>query len=527
MRSARLVLPLALLSACLDPAQPRRGAALTLRAIESETGELDAVGRVTTLRVRFDRAIRAPAPDDLILVRGAPSATLQSDLENLPLSSSTQTRRLPASARVHPDDPESLMVESLSPLAPDTEIGLMLSTRLRGADDARLEAPAHERLRVAPVTRCGALATLDLPGPVGPSPGSLPLRFDRGVRAEGAPLSLVDPLGAQVASASRLGCFDPQGFARCAWITPLSPLSEPSYFVRLGALRSRNDTRCEAAALRLEVTRERPPRARFATPLPCADDERSFSGICARVGAHEITLRAATTRPALLRARAAPEDQGEPRETLGPPGTAHSLRIEHLSALTRHALTLWAIDGRGEPEYLPLGAVETLAAQGDLRITEVLARPRGQSAQEFVEVENVGETRANLRGWSLASGTGASAIGGDLTLAPGARALIVGEGFDPRGSPREGDPAALPGATVVTLRGSIASRGLRDDGATLSLRDPAGTVVSVFPGADPARPPRAGVSLVRAAWDLDEGDAHAWSYDAEDGSTPGGANRAR
>lgn len=522
-----LPLVFALCASCLDPSAPRASSALTLRAVEPSTGDLLALGRVASLRLRFDRAVRAPGPDDVVLLRGAASDATLSDLERLPLSASAQARRLEVRVTRDEGDDELLRVEALRPASPDSELSLLVSTRLRGVDGAPLDAPHRERLRVAGIVRCGALATLDLPGEVAPAPGALPVRFDRGVRGDAPPLALLGADGAALPSTSTLGCFDPQGFARCAWITPRVALPAGDYALRLAPLLARNDVRCEAAPLRLAVRDEATPPAEFVTPLPCADDELSAAGVCARVGATEVVLRAATRRPAIVRARASPEDQSDPREAVGAPGSAHALRITGLRPLSRYALTLWALDARGAPAYLPLGAVETLVSQGDLRITEVLARPRGASAQEFVEVENAGDATVALRGWSLAAGSGASSFDTDLALPPGGRALVVGAGFDVRGSPREGDPAALPGAVVVRVRGSLASRGLRDDGAELALRDPRGVTASVFPGGDPARPPREGVSIVRAAWDLDEDDANAWSYDAEGDSTPGGPNRPR
>lgn len=522
-----LPLVFTLCASCLDPSAPRASSALTLRAVEGSTGDLLALGRVPSLRLRFDRAVRAPGPDDVVLLRGAASDSVQSDLERLPLSASTQARRLEVRVTRDADDPELVRVEALRPAGPDSELALLVSTRLRGADGAPLDAPQRERLRVAGIVRCGALATLDLPNDASPAPGAIPLRFDRGVRGDVPPLALLGDDGAALPSTSTLGCFDPQGFARCAWVTPRIPLPAGDYALRLAPLLARNGVRCEAAPLRLAVRDEEVPPAEFVTPLPCADDELSVAGVCARSGASDVVLRAATRGTTIVRARASPEDQSDPREVVGTPGRSHALRITGLRPLTRYALTLWALDARGAPAYLPLGAIETLVSQGDLRITEVLARPRGASAQEFVELENAGDAAVALRGWSLAAGGSASSFDTDVTLPPGGRALVVGASFDVRGAPREGDPAALPGATVVRLRGSIASRGLRDDGAELSLRDPRGATVSVFPGGDPARPPRQGVSIVRAAWDLDEDDANAWSYDAEGDSTPGGPNRAR
>jgi hypothetical protein len=414
----------------------------------------------------------------------------------------------------------------MAALPPDTDLTLLLSTRLRALRGAALDRPTRTDLRVASVARCGALGTLAVDEEITARPGALPLRLDRGVRSEGAPFTLRDPLGAVVPARASLDCFDDEGYARCAWLTPLGPLTPGAHTLQLGELRARNGARCEAAPQSVEVTPgPAAPLPTFATPLPCADEERPIGGVCVQARPTELVVRAATTADAALRVRVAPDDQGDPREAVGPLGTQHAVRVRGLRPFTRYALSLWAAHGRGEPAYLPLGALETPATQGDLRITEVLARPAGSAAQEFVEVENPGPDPVALRGWSLSTGGASAVLDTDAVLAPGARAVVAGASFDLRGSPREGDPAVGVGAAVVLMRGSVAGRGLRDDGADLALRDPQGHTVSVFPGASPVRPPRAGVSLVRAAWDLDDDDPHAWAYDAGGGSTPGSANR--
>ena len=76
--------------------------------------------------------------------------------------------------------------------------------------------------------------------------------------------------GAALPSTSTLGCFDTQGFARCAWITPRVTLPAGDYALRLAPLLARNDVRCEAAPLRLAVRGEEVTPARFVTPLPYA-----------------------------------------------------------------------------------------------------------------------------------------------------------------------------------------------------------------------------------------------------------------
>jgi Lamin Tail Domain len=522
-----VVAAIALSLGCLEPPAPRRGpSSFEVMRVEAVSGELRALGRVPSLRVRFDDALAPPHEDDLLLLRGLGSDAVTGDLENLPLSSSTLARRLAVRVGVDPTDPAVLRVEGMAALPPDSDLTLLLSTRLRALRGAALDRPTRTDLRVASVARCGALGTLAVADAITARPGALPLRLDRGVRSEGAPFFLRDPLGAVVPARASLDCFDDEGYARCAWLTPLAPLVPGAHTLQLGELRARNGARCEAAPQSVEVTPgPAAPLPTFATPLPCADEERPIGGVCVQARPTELVVRAATTADAALRVRVAPDDQGDPREAVGPLGTQHAVRVRGLRPFTRYALSLWAAHGAGEAAYLPLGALETPATQGDLRITEVLARPAGSAAQEFVEVENPGPDPVSLRGWSLSTGGASAALDTDAVLAPGARAVVAGASFDLRGSPREGDPAVGVGAVVVLMRGSVAGRGLRDDGADLALRDPQGHTVSVFPGASPVRPPRAGASLVRAAWDLDDDDPHAWAYDVGGGSTPGSANR--
>lgn len=519
MRAHHLLLALAL--SCLDPAQPR-ALPTPLRLVGIDPPDARP-GRAPSLRVRFDRPVSPPDPDDLALFEGAPTPSLLSDLAHPPLSAGAAARRVPTAVARDPEDPSALRVEATRAVLPETALALLVSTRIRGVDGGALEEGAALALRVPPAERCGALATLSLPGAAGGAPGSIALRFDRGVRGEGAPASLVDARGARVPADARLDCLDDDGFARCAWITPRAALDDGRYRVTLGRLLARNAVAAEAVPLAFEVGASvaRPPA--FAAPPPCAPDERAVASLCARVSDREIVLRVATEPAAFVRARATPGDQGDPRETVSVSGTVHTLRLGPLRHLTRYAISLWAMDGRGAAEYRPIGAFDTLAPQGVVRIGEVLARPH-RATQEFVELRNEGAEAVSLAGWSLSSGAARSALGDDARIPAGGRAVVVGAGFDLRGAGE--DPPVAGGATVIALRGAIGGRGLRDAGADLVLRDPAGAAVSVFPGASPARPPREGVSLVRVATDLDDEDPAGWTYDAGGGATPGGPDRA-
>ena len=513
------VLPFALLSSCLDYAPPRAPPP-PLRALTEEA--VPVVGRVPSLRVRFDQPLEAPEDDAVALFLSPPSDALRADFARLPLSSAHAARRLPIVVTLDPADPRVLRVEARATVRPDAALSLFLSARLRARDGAALDAESSIPLRVAPASRCGALVTLAMAGSVSSRPGAIPLRVDRGVGAVGAPFALRDEAGREVPSDARLDCFDEEGYARCGWVAPRAPLATGSYRIVLGALRARSGARAESLPLALLVDATIPLRDNaFDEPPPCAPGELRVAGLCVTVGAEFLRLRFATRGESAVRVRVVPGDQGDPREAVSPAGRAHDVTVGGLRPLTRHAVSLWAMNGRGAVAYLPVGAFDTVALQGHVRIDEVLARPRGGASQEFVELVNDDPEAVSLAGWSIVSGTARVVFGEGAVIPARGRAVVVGAGFDVRGAARAGDPPVAAGATVIAVRGSVA--GLRDDGAALALHDGRGIRVSVFPGDAPTLAPRAGVSLVRVARDLDEDDPAGWDWHPGEGSSPGAA----
>jgi hypothetical protein len=531
-----------LIAACIEaPALRRPPTPLRLAAVDTPTGDLDATGRITTLTVRFDRAMAWPAADALLLVRGASSDGLRADAADGSLSATNSARRVSVRLARDPRDPSALTLDALAPLLPESALTLLVTPLARGEDGATLAAPdAGPRsvaipLTVAPARRCGAIARVETvtPGEVPTTVTRVFVRFDRAVRGARAeqPLALVTEAGVVVPTRAVLDCFDDDGYARCAAVAPIAPLAARTvHRVVAGALRSRNGAAVEGV-LGAVTTGERREATRVAWAMPpvCGADERALVGFCVRAGDRTIELRAATTTAAVVRLTATP--LGAPaavRVAVSAAGTLHGLRLPGLRPGVTWRLAVEALGADGRVHALrDAVTVATLAARPRVRVSEVLARPRTTSAQEYVELVNEEMFAVDVSAWSIAQGVTRSPLPDGSVLRARGRAVVVGMAFDPRGDVRAGDPPVAPGATVFVTRTGVAGRGLRDDGADLALLDAAGSAVARVPTGDPGRPPREGVGLVRADTDLDDDDPAAWAYDAEGGCTPGAPDRVR
>lgn len=153
-----------------------------------------------------------------------------------------------------------------------------------------------------------------------------------------------------------------------------------------------------------------------------------------------------------------------------------------------------------------------------LVLNEVLANPIGADrTSEWVELVNDGTTEVDTSGWSLEDSTrGAPLPRG--TLAPGAYALVVPEGYDP-GSVADVPPAE---GTLILRVQALGGDGLSNQGEALRLRDPNGAVVSQFPALAATK---AGVSMARRAPTSADDDATAFGASAPPGASPGAPNR--
>jgi hypothetical protein len=117
---------------------------------------------------------------------------------------------------------------------------------------------------------------------------------------------------------------------------------------------------------------------------------------------------------------------------------------------------------------VPIATTEPLAP---LTITEICADAEGpEPAQEWVEIANVGDAAVSLEGLAISDrdDLAGTPLGSTRVLVPGARVILVGEGFDPdlAGAP--------PGAPLVTVGRTIVASGLANGGEPLYLRDAQG-----------------------------------------------------
>jgi hypothetical protein len=530
------------LAACIEPPALRRPPEpLRVVAVATRGGDLDRLARFVSLTVRFDRPVAWPAPEALLLVRGAVTDGLRSDASDGSLSATHAARRVATRLARDPLDPSAVTLDALAPELPDTALTLLVTPLVRAEDGGTLAAPdAGPRvsavgLTVAPARRCGAIARVEAAA-AGELPTALSrvfVRFDRAVRGPRGepPLALVAETGSAPPTRAVLDCFDDDGFARCAELAPAAELSPDTVYRVLAspALRARNGASVEGVVGAMTTGRPRAVAPVALGPsLACGADERAVAGLCTRSRDRSLELRAATTGPAVLRATATAVGRSAPaRVALSAAGTLHALRLPGLAPATIWRVGLEVIGADGRVHGARSVIVATRVARPRVRVSEVLARPRSTGAQEYIELVNDDPVDADVSGWIIAQGAARSPLPTPAVLRARGRALVVGAAFDPRGDARAGDPPVAPGATVFMTRAALSGRGLRDTGADLAVLDATGAPVARAPAGDPARPPRAGVGLVRADTDLDEDDPAAWTYDAAEGCTPGSEDRLR
>lgn len=188
--------------------------------------------------------------------------------------------------------------------------------------------------------------------------------------------------------------------------------------------------------------------------------------------------------------------QGENRVDLSgliaPPNGAVEVALNAATAVG--AIELRSPDGQvinavaWSPGAVPMPEVEEVAEQQEappaasvsIRITEFMPRPAA-GEPEWVELINDGDETIDLSGWRLGDARSSRELWGDL--APRARVVFAA------------DQIAAPNGEVRLLGGAIGN-GLNNDGDTLQLIAPDGSVVEAIEYGSPQRPtPAAGASL--------------------------------
>ncbi|WP_044985758.1 lamin tail domain-containing protein [Sorangium cellulosum] len=229
-----------------------------------------------------------------------------------------------------------------------------------------------------------------------------------------------------------------------------------------------------------------------AVAAACAPDEVPLGPGCAQVADDRIRVRSADA-PLLWAIAGEGLDEvlalrpGEPF-VLGP-----------LPPLAPVELALATVDNAGRVERRTFSAM-TREPMPHVIINEVLANPVGpEPGQEWVELYNDGDVPADLTGYVLADVGGETELP-SISLAPGAYALVVNEGFV---SDDELDPPAPPEALLLRVP-KLGNHGLSNSGEPLKLMDGGGAVLS----RSPAMPePKAGMSLARVGPRAPDGSA--------------------
>jgi hypothetical protein len=193
-----------------------------------------------------------------------------------------------------------------------------------------------------------------------------------------------------------------------------------------------------------------------------------------------------------------------------------SARLPDLTTGVSGQATLRVFDRAGNSSASAPVAVELPPRLPALAITEVLANPAGsETTQEFVEIYNRGKTSQELGGLLLADKSGSDVLP-QASLAAGAYAVIVPEGFTADGK----DPAPKEGALVVRVAGRLGSDGLSNAGEVVRLLTPQGDTISQYGGwVDVSATAWSGKSVKRLSPDACDA-ADAWSK-SPSAPTPG------
>jgi hypothetical protein len=428
-----------------------------------------------------------------MLLVGGPDEATRADLEAAPLREATRARIVPCD--VLRDDAGISLVPRAA-LAPGGDYTVALGGWARDGEGRRVAGGVMlAELRAADDATAGAAAIASWPadGTAG-VPIALPLaavRFDG--RVEGLELGvwLETSEGTRVPAAVRRASCGEVGWdgVDCVVVTPLVPLREATgYVLRTGGtLRDALGAEVEpwSAAFTTGGSEDAEPPG--WVELGCALDEAPAPFGCLLVDDRSVTVRLRASEPA----RVFLETSEGIAMAVATRGDA-SLRLRGIPPAREVTGSIRAL-GMGGAMRVERIAVRTSRALAPVWITEVRADPRGpEPRQEYVEIHNAGPVPLDLDGYALSDrgDVPGDVVAGPPLVPPGARALIVGDAFDPVAP--EDDPVP-PGVVLIRIGTSIGSAGLSATGEPLYLRDPEGRRLSSVP-AVAARP---GECLVR------------------------------
>ena len=167
-----------------------------------------------------------------------------------------------------------------------------------------------------------------------------------------------------------------------------------------------------------------------------------------------------------------------------------------------------AIDQAGNEALSPDQTVLLPDPLPTVALVELMPNPAGsETTQEWVELLNYGQAPVDVGGLVLADKAGGDVLP-DQVLAPGERALIVGEAYVPT------DPKDVPprdGTSLIRVSGKLGGDGLSNTGEVVRLFSPKGDVISQYGGqVNTSATAWSGKSVARASPRACDGIA-AWS----------------
>lgn len=482
----------------------------------------DAAPRWPVLRVQLSEPPYWDADDGppVWLFTGAADADLRDDLADDPLRAATRERVVPCDVALEGADWILRPKARLEAGATYTVgVGAWVEASSRGQ---RLGAPWTDELRVSEAPEAGAEVTGSWPADgaaaVAPSIAEIAVRFDGPVEGVEEGVTLLDgdtPVEGEVQAApcASLGWSD----GWCARLRPGRALARGAAHRLVVAPSVRDATGAPVGPWEARfVTAAEPDREPPTLSAPaCALDEAELPVGCLFVDDARFALRLRASEPVRVSMTVA----GRELRAVAPRGEA-TLSTGGLPPEATLDAVLRAEDAAGRATAREV-VVRTLPPLATVSLVEVRADPAGaEPSQEYVEVLNYGTMTVDLAGFALSDRVDAL---GDVVLrssllAPGQRALLVADGFDPDDP---ADPPVPPGVPLVRLGRSLAGGGLRNAGEPLFLRDAEGHRLSAAPAlAAPAE----GECLVRVSSARRAGDPeHFAGGPCTPGTAPTGA----
>jgi hypothetical protein len=458
---------------------------------------IDAIPRTPRLAIALSEPIAAGPSPPIFFLRGAADPELLEDLATPPLRAEHLDRAIACALTETP----SGWVLDAPRLAAGETVTLAVAAWARGLEsELPLGAPWVEELRVSTAPEAGAAATGSWPADgaaaVPPTIDRIAVRFDGPVQGLGGIVIETDSGVVVLGTASEEAC-PALGWSSgaCAAFAPDAPLAASSaYVLRVGeSVLDETGAPVGAWSSRFATAADEDTEPPSLAPVPCGVDEMALADLCVLADDARIDVRLQASEPV----RASLAIDARTLFEIAPRGSA-LLSARDLEPATPYAAVLRLTDLAEHAVEIAL-VLATHEPLLPIAITEVRADPLGsEPAQEYVEVLNYGAVPVELEGLSISDA--ADAIGDvvpapSIRIAPGQRALLVADDFDPDDPT---DPVPVPAATpLVRVGRSLASGGLANGGEALYLRDALLRRISAAPAVEAP----AGSCLTRAGAD--------------------------